>query len=236
MKPTLFAIVDTETTKKNGLVFDMSWKIVDRKGTIYSLGSVLFKDVLRIDDPFYKDKISDYWLLVSKQKIKPHSFRVGREVFLSEVKKFKDAGHRVVFCAYNARFDAGALSTTSQRMLGVPFMTFVMEVMCLWHAFVLNCPMDYFKECEISDKGNPRTNAENVYRYLIDNKAFEEKHIAHSDVIIEVLILEKILQRKKKLPIYNKLSDLPSHVWKIAKERGQLILEQRKLEMGRPIV
>lgn len=228
-KPTLFLIVDTETTKRNGLVFDAAWKLRDRKGHIYSSGSILFKDVLRIDDPFYKEKISDYWTLVSKNKIKPLTFAAGRRILLDEIKKYKKLGYRIIFTAYNAVFDAGALGSTSQRMLNSKFFDndSICEIMCLWNAFVLIVPMDYFRTCEISEKGNPRTNAENVYRYLVKNDKFAEKHIAHSDVGIEDVILDHILRQKKKLPIYNSPKDIPGNLWKVAKIRGEKITNER---------
>lgn len=237
-KPTLFLVIDTETTKRNGLVFDAAWRMKDRKGTVYSSGSILFKDVLRIDDPFYKEKIADYWTLVFKGKIKPLTFGAGREVLLREIKKFKKEGYRVIFCAYNAVFDSTALSNTSQRMLDSKFFDAesAIEIMCLWHAFVSVVPMAYFQTCEISEKGNPRTNAENVYRYIIKNEQFVEKHIAHSDVLIEEVILSHVLKQKKKLPIYKSPKDIPGNIWKLAAIRGEKVVNERKEAMrGRPI-
>lgn len=218
-KPTLFLIFDSETTKKNGLVFDMSWELIDRKGKIYDKASFLCKDVLRIDDPFYKDKISDYWLQVFKGLIKPHSFRVARKIFNDTVHKYQKAGYRVIFCAYNAAFDVGAVGNTSLRMVNKRFCDHPLELMDLWHNFCLYVPKVYADVTEKSEAGNYRTSAEAAFRFITCQPSFEEKHIAHSDVVIERQILNHILKRKRKLFIVDNPKKFVANPWKIAKER-----------------
>ena len=51
MKPTVFFVVDTETCRFDGMVFDIGWKAIDRKGREYSQGSYLCADVLETDTP-----------------------------------------------------------------------------------------------------------------------------------------------------------------------------------------
>ena len=114
-KPTIYVVTDTETTKKNGLVFDLAWRAVDKFGILYASGSYLLSDVLRYDDPFWKEKIGEYWKLVHKGKIRPVSTRMARRMFNNELQTLKDNGHRIIFTAYNCAFDAGALSTTADR-------------------------------------------------------------------------------------------------------------------------
>ena len=46
MKPTVFFVIDTETCRFDGMVFDIGWKAIDRKGREYSQGSYLCADVL----------------------------------------------------------------------------------------------------------------------------------------------------------------------------------------------
>jgi len=47
-KQTLYLMLDTETTMKNGLVFDAAFELFDRSGNTYEYGSYLFSDVLAI--------------------------------------------------------------------------------------------------------------------------------------------------------------------------------------------
>ena len=50
-----------------------------------------------------------------------------------------------------------------------------------------------------SDKGNRKSSAETVYRYITKNPDFVESHTALSDTEIEAEILSAIFRRKKKL-------------------------------------
>ena len=73
MRPTVFFVIDTETCRYDGMVFDIGWKAIDRKGREYSQGSYLCADVLQKDVPFYKKKIATYWFKTNKT-ITPANF------------------------------------------------------------------------------------------------------------------------------------------------------------------
>jgi hypothetical protein len=245
-RKTLYFLVDTETTEKNGMVFDMAFDLFDRTGRTYEYGSYLFKDVLMIEEPFFKEKIGQYWNLAFKQRVKPVSVRTARYVFNHIVGKYLRQGFKVVICAYNAAFDLSHLSLTCENLLNVKWMTPEskgVQFLDLWHGWVAGCPVEYgytadfvhgAKAGTINPKTkkpfswNIKTSAESVYKYIADNQHFEEKHIAHSDIIIEKVILLDILRRKKKLHIVDHPSKFVSMPWKIAQERCREPIEFRK--------
>ncbi len=234
-KRILYCIVDCETTKKNGLVFDMAYRVIDKKRTLYAVGSFLFKDVLAIEEAWYKEKVSQYWLLVNKGKIKPVTFKVGRRIFNRQIAALQAKGYKIIFCAYNAAFDISHLGMTSEELTKQKFLDVKMPLFDLWHGWVAGCPVEYgyFAPFTVPAPGkkpawNIKTSAEVVYKWLSDDAKFEEKHIAHSDVLIEEIILMDILKRKKKMHIVKSPKDFVAMPWKIAQERCKGPIEYRK--------
>ena len=41
MKKQIFVVIDTETTKRNGMVFDAGWTSIDRNGKIASKSALI---------------------------------------------------------------------------------------------------------------------------------------------------------------------------------------------------
>lgn len=250
-RKTLYCILDTETTMKNGMVFDVAWDIIDRFGNSYDKQSFVITDVLAIEEPFYKDKIAQYWTLVFKRKAKPLKLRAIRRIFNDTIKRLIAKGYKVVICAYNASFDVSHLGLTSNNLLnGLPFLTFKdanLKFLDLWHAWVMGCPVDfgYFAPWTNGEKAgtknpktgkpypfNIKTSAETVYRYISGIHDFEEKHMAHSDIIIEKVILLDTLRRKKKLPIVSHPKEFVAMPWKIAQQRCRKPIEERKKQQS----
>ena len=116
MKPTVFFVIDTETCRFDGMVFDIGWKAIDRKGREYSQGSYLRADVLETDTPYYRKKIAAYWFKVNKS-ITAVRFSTVRNIFNQEISRLQNKGHRCVVCAYNAAFDQSVLDS---RLYGNP--------------------------------------------------------------------------------------------------------------------
>lgn len=248
-KPTLYCLMDTETTKKNGMVFDFAFTLLDKRGKIYESMSFVLTDVLMLEEPFYQKKIGQYWKLVYKQKAKPLTVKAVRRVFNRMLAKYLQQGYKIIICAYQAAFDISHMGQTSRQMCGLPFLTPEtkgVKFFDLWHGWVVGCPVDYgnFAPWTRPNPGawdekkkrpvpaNLSTTAENVYRYITGIHNFEEKHIAHSDVGIEIVILLDILQRKKKMHVVSNPADFKSHPWKLAQERCKVALDKRRAELG----
>lgn len=102
---TLFVVLDIETTEKKRLAFDVAWTITDKQGNDYGSGSYLISEVLKIDKPFYKAKWSQYLLDLEAGNIAYANISEVIETLNQQISKLKAKGHRVILCAYNARFD-----------------------------------------------------------------------------------------------------------------------------------
>lgn len=104
--------------------------------------------------------------------------------------------------AYNCSFDSRMLNklfgAECIEELGITFK-------CIWSAIVYSklLSRNYFNFIEknnyLTEKGNPISKAEIVYRYLFDENDFIEEHTALEDSKIELSILLKAFKSKKKL-------------------------------------
>ena len=214
---TVFVVIDSETTRKNGLVFDFGWTSFDRSGKVYGTGSYIAKDVLALDDPLYKHKVARYWDMAYNREIEPLAFGDIRQRFNDHLKEIIDGRCKPILCAYNAAFDTRVLALTSFKMLEKRFLDHRVHLLDIWDAWATNCPKRY--SAEVSPSGNVRTTAESVYRYETGQPTFEEAHIAFPDTQIERVILERVLRRKKKLPVVTNPKDFHPRPWKKVQDR-----------------
>lgn len=210
-KPTIFRVTDIETTIRHRIAFDIAWKDIDRRGREYSRGSHIVTEAFEKDVPYFKEKLGWYFEDTFAHQITPLPMFEIRRIYNEQLTNFISAGHRVIFCAYNARFDAQYLGETSRAILERSFMDIPIEVMDIWGFWCNSAPRNYNNK---TDKGNPKTSAEFVYRYESQRPNFVERHIAFSDVEIEAQILLKTLARKKKLPVYKHWRDIPGQPWR----------------------
>jgi hypothetical protein len=217
-KPTIFVVVDVETTKRDGLVFDIGWNAIDRKGKVYSQGSYLAYDVLQRDMPFYLEKIGLYYKRIANKTIRPLRFRTIRKKFNAEIIRLHNLGHRIIFCAYNAPFDASRLGDTSRKLTGSGFLQIPIHMLDIWHAWCETCPRNFTSTPSKSGKFWS-TSAESVYAWEMQLDYYVEPHIAFPDTLIESEILMRVLARKKKLPIVSKPDQFTGNPWKIANNR-----------------
>lgn len=225
-----YVLVDTETTKRNGLVFDCAYIVFDRKGRELHKGSFLFKNVMAVEEPFYKEKIALYWKLVEKGKIRPVSFKAFREYFNLVLEKLQREGYRIILMAYNAEFDTRVLGTTTKALIGPEekFLRVKVELFDLMHGWAVTCPAKYGETAPFSPKGNLRTTAETVFRFESGDPNFVESHVAYADVQIERQIFNSILKRKKKLHIVSHPKDFVAQPWRVVQERCKRQIAKRK--------
>ena len=105
LKPTLFVVLDIETTLRKRIAFDVAWTITDRKGREYGDGSYVIREAFSLDVPFFKEKLGHYFDDAFAQNITPATIFEVREIFNTQINALADLGHRVILTAYNARFD-----------------------------------------------------------------------------------------------------------------------------------
>lgn len=221
---SIYVVTDTETTKREGSVFDIGWIAIDRHGNEYSKGSYLASDVLAVDNPYYTEKIARYWRKAFDREVEPIPFSEIKINYNNMLKKLLEDNEntRIYFSAFNATFDTGVLGKTSKAYLGQSFLEpgLISGIICIWNAWANSCPLNY--TAEVSDKGNLRTNAEAIFRYEFGDPTFIEEHTAYRDCIIEAQLLLKVLKRKKRLDIANNPKEIPNHPWKKVMVRTHL--------------
>ena len=192
MKPTVFFVIDTETCRFDGMVFDIGWKAIDRKGREYSQGSYLCADVLETDTPYYRKKIAAYWFKVNKS-ITPVRFSTVRNIFNQEISRLQNKGHRCVVCAYNAAFDQRVLDKTSKALVGRKS-KFVksqrVDWLDIWLFWAMTCPQSA-KEMPKLKSGRIKTTAEAVAQFEIA-KDYEHLHEGFADAEGEAEILRTV--------------------------------------------
>ncbi len=218
MKKQVFVVLDTETTKRNGMVFDAGWTTIDRSGKLYGMGSFLFKDILEQDNPFYRHKIASYWQMAWNRDIRPVKFKVFRKLFNLHLAYLRAQGLQPIVCAYNAAFDTRVLSLTSKTMTGKPFLNAPVLMLDIWDAWAKTCPKRYV--AEVSPSGNIRTRAEDVFKFESNQPDFVEAHTGYEDTKIEAQILLKVLSRKRgKLPIVTHPKQFNAQPWRTVQQR-----------------
>lgn len=223
IKSTIFSVLDVETCRPakgegQGLVFDVAWKHIDRKGRQYGSGSYIAKDVLSKHLPFFVEKLGDYYQLAYDHDVKPVLFREIANEYNRQIMKLQAMGHKVIFCAYNAQFDSGALGATA-KMLGMSsFLQVKLPLLCIWYYWALTCPKTYTAKLTKSGKFYSTT-AEDVYKFETHNHSFVEQHVGFADVEAEAEILLKVLNRKKPMPLVSKPDELPGHIFRVANKR-----------------
>lgn len=202
-----FMILDTETASTARIPFDIAYTIIDRKGNIIKQENFLVKEVfssplgqhLLTHDDFSKNKIAGYLDNICRNAEMLY-FSIIRDRIRTDIKKFN-----CVVVAYNAKFDYECLTNFAMSFGFDNFFKPSTEVWDLWNIAltILADSNRYVKFCKAnnltSDKGNLKSSAEVMYRYLTNNLDFEESHTALDDTEIEAAIMAACLKRHKKM-------------------------------------
>lgn len=216
IKPTLFTVTDIETTVRQRIAFDVGWRTIDRKGTVYAQGSYVVREAFKVDVPFFREKMGHYFDDAWHHRIQPASILEVREEYNGQIGELMRKGHRVIPCAYNAAFDFKWLPVTLQKLTGndsARWLDHKVELMDIWAYWGASVPLHYTAKPSNSGK-YLQTSAEAAYQFEFDDSEFEERHIAWHDCVIEGDILVKALKRKKTLPVVKSPADFAGAVWK----------------------
>jgi hypothetical protein len=204
MKQTLFVVFDTETSCQAFPVYDMAWRIVDRQGREYNRGSYFMPDVIERITPIFR-KHEEYPEYVAKGHVEQRFYQDVKDIFNRQVKTLREKGHRILLVAYNADFDRKALKRTAELMGGSRrsrFFRFEPEWVDLWQYWAESAPLHYTSE-RLTENGNWKSSLEEVFRFENHNpEGYAEKHTAWSDTDDAISVLEKVIRRKKRLPVY----------------------------------
>jgi hypothetical protein len=214
-----YVVMDTETSFRNGLVFDFGWTTITKRGDVIGSGDLNFLDVITKEKPYYVNKIAGYAKRQRHGVHKVTTFAAGRRLFNAHLSWLKAQNYRIILCAYNASFDCRVLGSTSQTMTGKPFLRHKVDLLDIWGNWATSAPKAYDAPLTASGRFKSTT-AQNVYRFEMQMPDFIEAHTAYDDTRIEAQILMKILKRKKKLHIVKSPRDFQSHIWEMFELKG----------------
>ena len=216
IKQNAYVVMDTETSFRNGLVFDFGWTTIDKRGNVLGSGDLNFLDVIVKEKPYYVNKIAGY---AKRQRHGIHrvtNFAAGRRLFNAHLSWLERQGYRIILCAYNAGFDCRVLGETSKRMTGKRFLTHSVDLLDIWGNWANSAPKAY--DAPLTASGRfLSTTAQNAYRFEMQMPDFLEAHTAADDTRIEAQILLRVLRRKKKLRIVKNPRDFQSQIWELFK-------------------
>jgi hypothetical protein len=208
-------VVDTETVSlKKGsfsqcLVYDFGYLISDTSGNIILKRSFINDDVFLnaplMETAYYANKLPMYHNNSNNEWTHTNTLEMWN-TFKNDMRDY-DIKVGDVF-AYNAGFDMRALNFTINHFSN----GFVKEfIPCnMWRDIwviagrAITATNKYVNFCidnnYLSDKSNPSTSAETVFRYLTNNIQFVERHTALSDSEIEHFILMQCFKRHAAMP------------------------------------
>lgn len=212
-------VLDTETTylngtevnPKNALVYDIGWVVCDRMGNVVKSFSYvveeIWKDTEKMNKAFFSNKIPQYQKDIENGSriVKPLAYI--RTVLFNCMQKY---GVKEIF-AHNARFDYGALNSTSNYISNgkypffFPYGQIICDTMKMARSVVEKTPT-YQKFChnngltyKVRNTDKVRLTAEALYRYITKNTSFKEEHTGLADVMIEKEIMAYCFRKHKKM-------------------------------------
>ena len=218
-RKTYILVIDTETANgtvtKEGKtdfrdcqVYDFGYAVIDKRGNVYDTGSFVNSQIFEknyfMESAYYADKIPQY-----KEDIKSGK-RVLTDWFniKQEVKRICDLYNIKAICAHNAAFDVRACNSTQRYLTKSKFRYFFPYGIEIWDSLkmardvILKQPT-YIRFCEkngyTTAKGKPKATAEILYRYIILDNDFIEKHTGLEDVLIEKEIIAYCFRQKQKM-------------------------------------
>lgn len=190
-------VLDTETISlEKPFVYDLGYVIVNDNGDIIAKKSYVISQVWNNKELFatayYADKKPLYYARLKSGYSKKVGWGHAMRYLANDIKKYAITE----IYAYNSKFDSRALN-----------------FMCAWYKVVnglggieiqdimdfikpITKSQDYKEFCETNGfmtahkkSPRPQEKAETLYRYLTDNKDYEEEHTGLEDSLIELQIL-----------------------------------------------
>ena len=196
---TKFLILDIETTREGGYIFDIAFSVYSRKaGTIGSMGYIVAENETRI--PWYADRLERYEAYKQAGKYKVEGFAKIMAIISKIIEKYEIE----YATAYNSGFDFGKIQIACEALKIENPLQKVKELDLYAMAAQTLGQQKWFKEFAEkhnmkTEKGNRKSSAEAMYAYMILNPNFEEEHTGLADIAIEAEILDRIIRQKKKM-------------------------------------
>ena len=204
-------VLDVETTNNimekgapnDGLVYDLGFTIIDKKGNIYAKRSFAIKEIFDWTElmatAYYKEKLPKYYEKLKNKQMEKISIweakkRVHKAIEYFNIKEV---------WAYNANFDYTTLNNTVRYLSGSAcrwFLPYETEVCDIWHVAcqVLGLQKTFQWENIRNNNNNLITNAERMFAYC-EQIEFKESHTGLEDAIVESQILARCFKSHKSI-------------------------------------
>lgn len=218
---TYYMVLDTETATYNDdikdvkgtnmLVYDLGYAIVDKQGRIYETGSYIVKEIFydeieRMRSCYFADKRADY---IQDIEYGIHTVVNWSDLMFLLLRRATYWNIRAV-CAYNARFDYGAICRTNNYINGKYWIPPLLKKFPTWDIMKMAKDTIYnrptyqqfcFENGNLTAHKPPRAQikAETVKQYMDNNPLYKEIHTGLEDVYIETEILAKCFSTHKKM-------------------------------------
>ena len=206
-----FMVLDVETANStddkkhnDGLVYDIGFTIIDKKGNIYAERSFCIKEIFDwvdlMNSAYYANKRPIYYNKMRNKEMEKVTIWEARQRIKKALEYF---GITEVY-AYNAYFDYTTLNNTVRYISGSGcrwFLPYGVEVCDIWHIAcqILGTQKLFQSENVRNDTGNLITSAERIFAYMEQNPDFEESHTGLEDARIESQILARCLRTHKHI-------------------------------------
>lgn len=222
-----YLVFDTETCGLNPVnyIYDIAWRIIDKKGVVYCERNFLNANLLMRPDLM---KGAIYW-----KKWASHYNAINIPIIpWAEIKRvFRDdmaSWNPSLVCAYNLGFDLSAITATN-KLLDCKVKMFHradVQYLDLWHVSCMflagNKTYAQFAQSNgfVSEAGNLLTNCDVSCKFFLGYDE-DEPHTAVGDTAFEADLLARFLRRKKKLPIVSDYRQMVKMPWRLVNPAGR---------------
>ena len=189
-------------------------------GTLLKSGNFVTKEIYRdielMQTAYFYDKLDEYNQMLIERIATERLYRNIINQLKKDIKEYNVVG----LFAYNCNYDIVGICETAQKYLNKDFKLdfettksgkrkplfekMLKEILDtnieMYDIMTMACmsicqDKEYLNTVEYTTKGNPKTTAEAVYRYISGNNNFIEEHTAYEDSIIENEILQECFKR-----------------------------------------
>lgn len=204
-------VLDVETANTNtlskhndGLVYDLGFTVIDKKGNIYAKRSFAIKEIFDwkelMSTAYYNYKLPRYYKALEEKQMEKITIWEARK----RIKKAIEIFNIKEVWAYNASFDYTTLNNTVRLLSGSAcrwFLPYGIKVCDIWSVAcqVLGNQKTFQWENIRNKNNNLITNAERMFAYLSQDFDFQEEHTGLADAIVESAILTRCLASHKKI-------------------------------------
>ena len=198
-------------------VYDFGYILFDKKGNILFERNYINIDIF--DNDNYMQNAYYAWKKPLYNNLENVIYTTTKRMFI-DFFKMCEKYNVTHLLAYNLSFDMKALKYTANKFahMDINYDNFILvDVMRTAIETLINTDK-YRTFCkknnEITEKGNYKSSAETVYRYINCDIDFNEDHTALSDCYCEYSIFMKCLKQKKTVSI-----GVKGNLWKIIQDR-----------------